>query len=57
MRQVVIEKARFLNTVFLGSKFKLQSIYSGVNFCEKSVCGNFYVRENIFAERLENRKN
>ena len=31
--QVVIEQTQFLNTVFLFGKFKLESIYSGVNFC------------------------
>ena len=36
----MIEQTRFLSTVFLGSEFKLENIYSGVNFCEKNVCGN-----------------
>ena len=31
-RQVVIEQTQFLSTVFLCGKFKLESIYSGVNF-------------------------
>ena len=34
-----------------------ENIYSGVNFCGKNVCGNFYLREFIFAVRWENRKN
>ena len=32
-RQVVIKQTRFLSTVFLCSEFKLENIYSGVNFC------------------------
>ena len=31
-RQVLIEQTRFLSTVFLCSEFKLENIYSGVNF-------------------------
>ena len=31
----MIEQARFLSTVFLGSEFKLEKSYSGVNFCGK----------------------
>ena len=50
-RQVVIEQTRFLSTVFLCSEFKLENIYSGVNFCGKNVCGNFYLWELIFADR------
>ena len=42
--QVVIEQTRFVSTVFLCSEFKLETIYSGVNFCRKNVCGNFYLR-------------
>ena len=49
----MIEQTRFLSTVFLCSEFKLENIYSGVNFCGKNVCGNFYLRELIFAERLK----
>ena len=52
-RQVVIEQTRFLSTVFLCSEFKLENIYSGVNFCGKNVCGNFYSRELIFVNRLK----
>ena len=55
-RQVVIEQTRFLSTVFLCSEFKLENIYSGVNFCGKNVCGNFYLRELIFTDRWKNRK-
>ena len=40
----MIEQTRFLSTVFLGSEFKLENIYSGVNFCGKNVWGNFYLR-------------
>ena len=43
----MIEQTRFLSTVFLCSEFKLENIYSGVNFCGKNVCGNFYLRELI----------
>ena len=44
-RQVVIEQTRFLSTVFLCSECKLENIFSGVNFCGKNVCGNFYLGE------------
>jgi len=55
--QVVIEQTRFLSTVLLYSEFKLENIYSGVNFCRKnSVRGNFYSREPIFADHWKNRK-
>ena len=47
----MIEQKRFLSTVFLCSEFKLQNVYSGVNFCGKSVSGNFYLPELIFADR------
>ena len=47
----MIEQSRFLSTVFLCSEFKLENIYSGVNFCGKNVCGNFYLRKLIFADR------
>ena len=47
-----MEQTRFLSIVFLCSEFKLKNIYSGVN-----VCGNFYLRELIFADRWKNRKN
>ena len=46
-----------LSTVFLCNEFKLENIYFGVNFCGKNVCGNFYLRELIFADRWKNRKN
>ena len=51
------DTTRFLTTVFLCSEFKLKNIYSGVNFCGKNVCGYFYWRELIFADRWKNRKN
>ena len=41
----MIEQTRFLSTVFLSSEFKLENIYSQVNFCLKNVCGNFYLWE------------
>jgi len=53
----VIEQTPSLSTAFLCSEFKLENIYSGVNFCEKNVWGNFYLREIIFADRWKNRKN
>ena len=53
----MIEQTRFLSTVFLCSEFKFENIYSGVNFCGKNVCGNFYLRERISADRWKNRKN
>ena len=53
----MIEQTRFLRTAFLCSEFKLENIYSGVNFGGKNACGNFYLRELIFANRLKNRKN
>ena len=34
-RQVVIEQTQFLSTPFLCSEFKLENIYSGVNFCQE----------------------
>ena len=57
-RQVVIEQTRFLSTVFLCSEFKLENISLWGKFLrKKNVCGNFYVRELIFADRWKNRKN
>ena len=35
----MIEQTRFLSTVFLCSEFKVEDIYSGVNFC-----GNLFLR-------------
>ena len=52
----MIEQTRFLSTVFLRSESKIENIYSGVNFCEKNVCGSFYLRELIFADHWKNRK-
>ena len=50
---MIIERTRFRSTVFLCSEFKLENIYSGVNFCGKNVRGirNFYLRELIFVDR------
>ena len=39
----MIEQTRFLIAVFLCTEFKLENIYSGVNFFGKNVCGNFYM--------------
>ena len=38
----MIEQTRFLNTVLLCSEFKLENIYSGLNFCAANVWGNFF---------------
>ena len=46
----MIERKRFLSNIFLYSEFNLQNIYSGVNFCGKNVCGNFYLQELVFAD-------
>ena len=50
-RQVVIEQTRFLSPVFLGSEFKFENSYSGVNFC-----GNSFLRmaEKIAKSRTRN---
>ena len=54
----MIEQARFLSTVFLCSKFKLENIYSGVNFCGKNVCGYFYLHwKNQKNRKIRTRKN
>ena len=53
----MIEKARFLSNMSLCSEFKLENIYSGVNFCGKKGCGDFYLQEHIFADRWKNDKN
>ena len=48
-RQVVIKQTPFLSTVLLCSKFKLENIYSGVNFAGKMftlifICVNLLLR-------------
>ena len=53
----MIEQTRFRSTIFLCREFKLENIYSGINFYGKSMCDNFYLRELIFADRWKNRKN
>ena len=50
-RQVVSEQTRFLGTVFLCGEFKLDNIFSAVNFSR-----NFYLRKLVFADRWKNRK-
>ena len=50
-RQIVSEQTRFLGTVFLCGEFKLENIFSAVNFS-----GNFYLRKLVFADRWKNRK-
>ena len=47
---------RFLTTVFFCSEFTLENICSGVKFFGKNVCGEFYLRQLIFADRWKNRK-
>ena len=42
--RVVTEQTRFCSTVFLCSKFQSEYIYSGVNFCGKNVCVNFFLQ-------------
>ena len=41
-REVIIEQTRFLSTVFLCKEFKLENIYSGVNFGSKIVPGTYF---------------
>ena len=41
-QQAEIEQTRFLSTVFLCSDFKLENIYSQLNFCTKNVWGIFF---------------
>ena len=50
-RKRLSEQTRFLGTVFLCGEFKLENIFSGVNFP-----GNFYLRELVFADPWKNRK-
>ena len=38
----MIEQTRFLGAVFLCSEFKLENIYSGVNFCRKMFAVIFF---------------
>ena len=45
------------STTFLYSEFKLEKIYSGVNFCGKNGCGNFYLWELIFVDHWKNLEN
>ena len=52
-----MEQTRFLSTVILCNEFKLENIYSGVNFCGKRDCGNFYLWEPTLADRWKNCKN
>ena len=44
----MIEQIRFLSTLFLCSKFKLENTYSAVNFCGKMfavifICGSLFL--------------
>ena len=50
-RKRLSEQTRFASTVFLCGEFKLENIFSGVNFC-----GNFYLRELVLAYRWKIRK-
>ena len=38
----MIEQTQFLSTVVLCSEFKLEDIYSEVDFLGKNVCANFF---------------
>ena len=51
--QVVIEQTRFLSTAFLCSEFKLENIYSGVNFCGKKCLRQFLFTGTYFCGSLE----
>ena len=51
--RVVTEQTRFRITVFLCSKFQSEYIYSGVNFCGKNVCVNFFCRWLEKSQKLE----
>ena len=58
----MIEQTRFLSTVFLCSEFKLENIYSGVNFCGKMfavifICGNLFLRIAGKIAKIRARKN
>ena len=52
----MIEQTRFLSSVFLCSEFKLENIYSGVNFLGGkmfAVIFNYILRESILGGSLE----
>ena len=56
----MIEQTRFLSTVFLGSEFKSENIYSGENFCGKNVCANLFLRiarKTVKIAKIRTRKN
>ena len=53
----VIEQTQFLSTVFLCSEFKLENIYSGLNFCGKNVCRNLFLRIAEKITKIRTRKN
>ena len=56
-RQVVIKQTQFLSTVLLCSEFKLEDIYSEVDFLGKNVCANFFFWwKLISADRWKNHK-
>ena len=55
--QVVIEQTQFLRTVFLSSKFKLEYVYSGVNFAGKMfvvifLAGTYFCRSLEKSQKL-----
>ena len=52
-RQVVIKQTQFLSTVLLCSEFKLEDIYSEVDFLGKNVCANFFFCGNLFLRIVE----
>ena len=55
-RQVVTEQTRLLSTTFLCKEFKLENIYSEVNFSGK-MFAVIFICETIFADCCKNRKN
>ena len=54
----MIEQTQFLSTVLLCTEFKLDNIYSGVNFAGKMfavffICGNLFLRIAEKSQKLE----
>ena len=58
----MIEQIRFLSTVFLCSKFKLEDTYSAVIFCRKMfsvisfICGNLFLQVAEKIAKIRTRK-
>ena len=49
----MIKQTQFLSTVLLCSEFKLEDIYSEVDFLGKNVCANFFFCGNLFLRIVE----